>query len=94
MNVETGKEVRDLESTRVGGVLGIAFLDGGKKLAIAGESPLVRIIDLTTGKEAGELNGHRSAILSLALRPDGATLASGEWHGPIRLWNWNALEKK
>jgi WD40 repeat protein len=70
---------------RVNGVLAVAFLPGGKKLAIAGESPLIRFIDLITGKEGGELNGHRSAILSLALSPDGATLASGEWHSTIRL---------
>lgn len=91
-NVETGKEVRELESTRVNGVLAIAFLHGGKKLAIAGESQIIRFIDLETGKEAGELSGHGSAVLSLALSPDGCTLASGEWHATIRLWN--VKEKK
>ncbi len=54
---------------------------------LGGESPTIRFIDLETGKEAGELNGHRSVILSLALSPDGTTLASGEWHTTIRLWN-------
>lgn len=86
-NVETGKEVRELESTRVNGVLAIALLDKDQKLAIAGESNIIRIIDLVTGKEVGEYPGHRSAILSLALSADGSTLASGDWWGPIRLWN-------
>lgn len=93
-DVEAGKEVRQLDSTRVGGVLAIVFLDGGKKLAIAGESPVLRFIDLSTGKEAGELDGHRSPILSLALSPDHSILASGEWNATIRLWNWSGKNKQ
>lgn len=91
-NVETGKEARQLESTRVGRVLALAFLDGDK-LAISGETQVIRIIDLKTGKEAGELKGHGPVILSLALSQDRAILASGEWRGPIRLWNWNPKQK-
>ncbi len=91
-DVETGKEVRELESTGVFGVNAIAFLNGGKKLALAHESNNIRFIDLETGKQAGELSGHGSAVISLVLSPDGATLASGEWHATIRLWN--VKEKK
>jgi WD40 repeat protein len=93
-NVETGKEVRELESTRVGRVLALAFLDGGKKLAIAGDVATIRLIDLQTGKEAGELNGHGPVIMSFALSPNGEILASGEWRATIRLWNWSGIEKK
>jgi hypothetical protein len=92
-DVETGKEVREIQAISHG-VLALTFLPDGKKLAIAGDGSIIRFIDLTTGKQTGELNDRRSVILSLALSPDGTILASGEWHGPIRLWNWNVTEKK
>lgn len=86
-NAETRKEVRELESTNVMSVTGVAFLPGGKKLAVAGHSHYVHVIDLETGKIVAERDCERSIVLSLALSRDGTTVAAGLWHQTIRLWD-------
>ena len=35
------------------------------------------------------LTGHTDAIVSIALSPDGATLATGSWDTTVRLWDVN-----
>jgi WD40 repeat protein len=84
--VETGKEVVDLvDSTRSNSVLAIALSRDGKTLAIGGESPWIRFIDLATGKEVATLS-HAGAVFSLAFSPDGKALASGSADETIKLW--------
>lgn len=86
-NVETGKEVRELESPKVNCVTGVAFLPDGKKLVVTGHSHYVHVIDLETGKIVAERDCERSIVLSLALSRDGTTVAAGLWHATIRLWH-------
>ena len=33
------------------------------------------------------MNGHKGIVLSVAFSPDGNLLASGERHGPIKVWD-------
>ena len=33
------------------------------------------------------MEGHHDWVYSLAISPDGKTLASGAWDGELRLWN-------
>jgi RNA polymerase sigma factor (sigma-70 family) len=67
------------------------FLAGhpaGSVLAVAGADGVIRLLDATTGKERGRLQGHRDRIHSLAFSADGTPLASaGQQDSTFRLWD-------
>jgi WD40 repeat protein len=62
-----------------------AFSPDGKLLAVGGRGTtvadanrgVIRLYDLGTGKELGELRGHATPVVDLLFSPDGRTLASG-----------------
>ncbi len=67
------------------------FIPGGRTLITAGgrdgrTNTTFRIWDISIGKEIAGRAGHTSEIESLALSPDGQTLASGSADGTILLW--------
>ena len=73
--------------------LALAWSPDGKTLAIGSETAKtqedhsIRLCDVATGKEIGQLEGHREWVYSLAWSPDGKTLASGSSDKTIRLWD-------
>jgi RNA polymerase sigma factor (sigma-70 family) len=79
----TGNEQRRFSTGRVGAQV-IAFAADGQTLAVAGTT--IRLIDVSTGKEKLPQFGRLSRIFSIAVAPDGHTLATGsEEH--IQLWD-------
>ena len=60
----------------------IAITADGKLLATASHET-VKLWDLATGKEIANFTGHGDA----AFTPDGQTLATGGYEGPLKLWN-------
>jgi WD40 repeat protein len=76
----------------------VAVSPDGKLLAAAGKgtSPYfrARLCEAATGKELAVLAGHKDMITSVALSPDGGTLATGSRDGTIKLWeNADWLDK-
>ncbi|OMJ89768.1 hypothetical protein SteCoe_8038 [Stentor coeruleus] len=49
---------------------------------------LIRIWEVITQKEIGQLSGHTDAINSLALVEDDKVLISASWDKTIKLWDW------
>jgi WD40 repeat protein len=43
--------------------------------------------DMTTGKFLRQLTGHTNDVKSVAISPDGQTLASGSYDNTVRLWD-------
>jgi WD40 repeat protein len=68
-----------------------AFSPDGKWLATGEawvDSPgVVKLRDLTTGKERLICKDHSDAVVGLAFTSDGKTLASGDWKGSVKLWD-------
>ena len=58
-----------------------------RRRAGGGVDTIVRSLSVTDGKPQAVLKGHKGLVLSLGYSPDGLLLASGERHGPIKLWS-------
>jgi WD40 repeat protein len=82
----TAKQVRAIASSGAA----IALSPDGKTLATAGRDRLVRLWDVSTGKETGQLTGHRHQVKGLAFSPDGKLLASGDAQATVRIWDVTA----
>jgi WD40 repeat protein len=82
----SGRLVRSLER-HAGPVLAVAVtLDGTHVISGSGDKT-VKMWDLATGNSR-ELFGNDSAILSLALSPDGRWLACGDAMGRVWIFEW------
>lgn len=85
-DLRDGNCVRVLHSD--GDVHALAFSPDGRTLACGGDSPVIDIWDIASGKRVKELKGHRSTVWSLDYSQEGAVLASGgaDW----RVCTWRA----
>jgi WD40 repeat protein/predicted Ser/Thr protein kinase len=69
------------------GLLALAFSPDCRRLAIAGDEGVARLLDAATGKEVIRFQGHTSKILSVAFRSDGARLVTASHDGTVRQWD-------
>jgi WD40 repeat protein len=90
----TLKEVRRLLRSEQG-VMSLAFAPDSRQLAIGciedrkePRPDLVRLWDVTTGKEVRRYTGQPELMIkSVCFSPDGRLLAAGGWSGAIQLWD-------
>ncbi len=69
-------------------VTALAFSPDGKTLASAVHSVSdIRLWDVATGKQIGQLEGHGSSVSSLIFSPDGKKLTSSSTDQTIRIWD-------
>jgi WD40 repeat protein len=66
--------------------LAIAFHPDGNLLAAAAEWGFT-LFDLNRKQEKVTVRGHKGNVSSLAISPDGRTLATGSWDGTVKFWN-------
>jgi RNA polymerase sigma factor (sigma-70 family) len=101
-DVASGKDDRQFRVAGPGGVNGLAFSPDGKTVFTRGADHVVRVWEVRTGKERGQLGAaptlpvliHYGVENSLAVAPDGKTLAAvhwqaaqGRWTRLLRLWD-------
>ena len=66
------------------------FAPSGREVFVAIDRQTF-VIDLKTGKELGRLEGHADAPRAVAVSADGATIATADCYGLVRLWGANTL---
>jgi len=64
----------------------LAFTPDSKTLAV-GDTGIVRLWNIATGSETGQLKGHTGVIHMLSYAPDGSALASAGQDGTVRIWD-------
>ncbi len=67
-------------------MMALAFTPNGKRLALAGNSGTLILLDMPQRKKSDELK-HDRALFSLACAPDGRLVAAGDAKGDIILWD-------
>jgi WD40 repeat protein len=70
-----------------GEIHGIAFSPDGKLIASGGDDRLVRLWDVQSRRQVGQLAGHTDAVFAVAFSPDGHTIASGGLDRTLRVWD-------
>jgi WD40 repeat protein/serine/threonine protein kinase len=68
-------------------VTGVAFSPDGKTLATANMDRIVKLWDISTGRELASFTGHTNGVRCVAFSPDGATLATSSDDGTVRIWD-------
>ncbi|CAN5295891.1 hypothetical protein BH11PLA2_BH11PLA2_28800 [soil metagenome] len=81
----TGKLEQTLEGSKAA-VTALLFLTDEKLLSVGGDK-LIRVWDAKTGKALGNWPGHASAVLALAVKPDGKLVVSGSADKSVIGWN-------
>src|SRR6185503_443882 len=74
----------------------VVLLPDNKTVVVSSIGQDLRALQLSDGRlsEIAKISGHRNEIWSLALSPDGTTLASGSKDGEIRLWNVSVFTER
>jgi WD40 repeat protein len=68
----------------------VIYARDGASIFTAGRDGIVRRFDAESDTLIEQWKAHDDAIYSLALSPDGATLASGDWSGNVKVWKVKA----
>jgi WD40 repeat protein len=89
MDLHTGKQLWTTVTGKVASFTALAFSPDGKTLA-SGDGFVdseIHLLDVSTGKEIGKLEGHGSWVSSLIFSPDGKKLTSSSADQTIRIWD-------
>jgi RNA polymerase sigma factor (sigma-70 family) len=65
----------------------VAGAPGGRFLATASVDPVIRLWDVVSGQEVGQLKGHQGGVVSLAFSADGERLLSGSVDTTALVWD-------
>lgn len=86
--------IRTLESRHKTAVESLVFTPNGQMLISGGgrNDPIIHLWTVRNGRHRGQLKGHQTRVLSMAIAPDGKTLVSGGEDSLINLWDLEKLQ--
>jgi serine/threonine protein kinase/WD40 repeat protein len=68
----------------------ICYLPNKPHVVVGGANGISMVIDAETGQLLKELSGHTSAVLAIAVSPDGSRIATASFDSTVRLWSANS----
>jgi WD40 repeat protein/tRNA A-37 threonylcarbamoyl transferase component Bud32 len=83
-DLTTGKLVSSYGSNTT---VALAFSPDSKYLASGGQDKLVKVLDITKGKDPVDLFGQTAPVYCIAFSPNGKVLASGSEDRLIKIWD-------
>jgi WD40 repeat protein len=88
-DAKTGKVIRRFGLFLNGGAWTTAYSPDSRYAAAAGYGDFctIRLFDLKTGNEVGQLSGHTANVSSIEFTPDGRHLVSGAADKTMRVWD-------
>ena len=69
-----------------GAIFSVCYTPDGSRLFSAGAEGIVRVIDADSDRIEGQWKPSADWIYTLAVSPDGKSLATGDWAGSVKLW--------
>lgn len=71
-----------------------AFTPDGRSVVVGVADGSIRMIDITNGREAHRLDGHKPGWLPVALSGNGSLIVSGASDGAVRVWDVKTEREK
>lgn len=84
-----GRMVRIIRGAAAG-IFDVAWSPDGQRLYAAGADGMARVFDGESDQLLTEWRAGESWLYRIAISPDGATVATGDWSGEVRLWRVGA----
>ena len=94
---ESGRRARTTGLASTNCLAGVSFGPDGAILVSVrseGQRETLKLWDVATGRDTATIRGERFAVTSVAVSPDGATLATGGLDQSIKLWDVPAGREK
>jgi WD40 repeat protein len=74
-------------------IISVAFSPDGRLVAAAGHDCIVRLWEVSSGREVLQLRGHTDLIGHVAFSPDGERLVSASADGTVRVWDASPFDE-
>jgi WD40 repeat protein len=86
-NVESGKELKRLQTLTNSPMYSVDYSPDGKKIITGHKNRTAYIWDVESGKELVRLDGHTHPVVSSSFSPDGKLVVTGSRFYSVRIWD-------
>jgi WD40 repeat protein len=93
IDVESGKEIKDIKNGHSDTVFGVSFSPDDKVLATCGADKFVKTFEVPTGKFIKAFEGHTHHVLDVDWQSNGKQLASAGADNVVKVWNFETGEQ-